>query len=503
MVAGRSAQFQYFRAAGDELDSLLRGRVREHPDGEDFLRAAPLRKGETGVLVAVGERPEEPNRPLALVTHDEDVRRLCSSYAQVRGQLSPLTSWCHLLSPKMLEGVEGIAHQPRLAGTEAAWSGLVIAETLLVTGVRLSKVRLASCLASATYAIGRTKALWPSVSIEASLERFQSANQLCRPSGPVRMGGARGLHVRSSFAPIWSCLAALTDGSTDSVPREDQPLVRALVQLQSARFSGEANEAGSLVAPLVDSAPEASALEALPGMSPEERLGLFDGILRAFHATEAVARLRRNALALSAGYLATVVAGGAASLPLVERASGRWPELTGWAYLAGSIGERTTWTSGFDGLGRLVARELQRGLRLDEAPTCDFALDEAAVLVDRALKDPLVHLKIKQARILSVALLPGVNTLVPIVDTLTPAGERRPMHGPRHAGTVGAAASAQRRDLFEDLAQALWPYLRDLVKETAIGSLRDSPPGRKQTRRKKKERTTGRLPLEGPDSPPD
>src|SRR5690606_30239228 len=139
------------------------------------------------------------------------------------------------------------------------------------------------------------------------------------------------------------------------------------------------------------------------------RLRLFDMLVDRLDRTNERDFARRVGLAFLAGYLATIAAGGAPSLALTESSAQRWPEITAWAYVIGGLGERVVWSSGFDGLGRLVARELMRPLRLDEPPMCDVALDEVQVLVDPQLSDPFVHLRLKQARIVSIALLPGVN----------------------------------------------------------------------------------------------
>ena len=462
MVNTLHMDYRYFTASEGDLDKLLRGEnVAGISDG-DFLASVPLHMGETGVLVTLGRTSDEPLRPLAVVCHDEDVRRLCGRYAQLRTELSPLTAWCHLLTPTFHRSLDGVEHQPKFGCTEAAWSGLVVAETLLLTGKALANIRISACLASATYAIGRTKALWGDLAFDAIFERFELANKLCRGKGAAPRNQARMSQVQSSFLPMWSCLSALSDDSKESGDSDIFPLVMALRALQQARACSDPGEAGQLVRPLLKIVPEARSFERLTEMAPEARLKLFDELVATFRETDAEARVRRNALALTTGYLATVAAGGSASLALVEDCADRWPELTGWAYLIGGIGERITWSSGFDGLGRLIARELQRPLRLDEPPTCDFAFDEAIVLLDTELKEPLVHLRIKQAKVLSVALFPGVNIAIPIVDTAAVESGPRWGWGPKQAvpqeGPTGANENVLRL-----LAEALWPDLRPLV----------------------------------------
>src|ERR1051326_1271969 len=112
-----------------------------------------------------------------------------------------------------------------------------------------------------------------------------------------------------------------------------------------------------LARPLVNLVPQVEGFERLEHASPEDRLSLFDQLVDALNSVTEDAP-RRSVLAFLAGYLANVVAGGAASMGLLEHTADRWPEVTAWAYLLGGVCERRVWTSAFDGLGRLVAREL-------------------------------------------------------------------------------------------------------------------------------------------------
>jgi hypothetical protein len=59
------------------------------------------------------------------------MRRLCGRYAQLRSDFSPLSSWCHLLTPKLFAPMESVLRVASLQGLEAAWVGLTIAEALL------------------------------------------------------------------------------------------------------------------------------------------------------------------------------------------------------------------------------------------------------------------------------------------------------------------------------------------------------------------------------------
>jgi len=87
-------------------------------------RNRPLPTGYTGVVWREPSKRDEPVRPLVLVSREEDQRRLCGRFAQLRSDLSPLTVWCHLLTPERFEIVDTVARDADLGGYEAAWTGL-------------------------------------------------------------------------------------------------------------------------------------------------------------------------------------------------------------------------------------------------------------------------------------------------------------------------------------------------------------------------------------------
>ena len=497
MVSALLSDFEYFIAGESDLDKLLQGKAVNGLGLANLRRSGTPLPGETGVFVSVkgisGERP----RPFALVCHDQDIRRLCGRYAHVRTDFSPLSAWCHLVNSSFYEDLDGIMRVPGLGGTEAAWCGLVVAETLLLSGRPLPSIRISACLASATYAIARARALWSCPTIEAIQDRFNSANSLCRGKSATAGHHDRIFQVRSSFVPMWRCLAYLSDRSEHSSRSELYPLVKALAALHQARACGDPNEAEHLARPLMQTVPEVQAFARLAEMTAESRLTLFDELVARFTETDSRLLVRRNGLALASGYLATVAAGGSATLALVDHWAKFFPELTGWAYLIGGIGESVTWTSGFDGLGRLIARELHRPLRLDEPPTCDFALDEAFVLADDGLKEPLVHLRIKQAKVLSVSIFPGVNISIPIADHAASEAIHRKRGEQRHV--LGLEEQASTKDnVLRAVAEALWPHLLPLViDETTqrFATRRRGKSGSQGNRRKGKTNEASQLPL--------
>ena len=101
---------------------------------------------------------------------------------------------------------------------------------------------------------------------------------------------------------------------------------------------------------------------------------------------------------------------------------------------------------------------------------CDFAFDEAAVLADSKLADPLVHLKVKQARLLTVELLPGVNVAVPIGESGAHSVSKPEIN------RVTRVPETTARDPLGVLVDAMWPHIRTRLDNYFAGMQRDEDP---------------------------
>jgi hypothetical protein len=493
-VNNMEPEYSYTSATESELNNLLIGAEDGISMPWPAYRAAPrLPTGSTGVLWKRGERVGDPVWPLALVVHEEDLRRLCGRFAKLRSDLSPLTAWCHLLTPALFERLRSVLVEPDLEGLEAAWAGLVVAEAQLVSEQPLNSLRIPSCLATQSFAMGRAGALWHDSSNSEIENRFDSANRLLKTYGAGQRGEARRGRVRAALKPIWASLKYLSLGETAVVESDLHSIIASLRRLQEARRARQPGEAELFSEPLLETVPEARAFSRLSDLTPEQRLRVFDQLIEILNSVDSYSpSSRRSGLALLAGYLATVAAGGTPTLSLAESSATRWPDITAWAYVVGGIGERVVWTSSFDGLGRLVARELMRPFRVDEPPMCDLSLDEASVLVDPKLRDPLVHLRIKQSEFMTISLLPGVNAVVSIADSPVQEAKRSPVQAPRppEAPRIG-------RDIGSALAEAVWPYLRARVEEYMISVLDegDRSPGEGQSGSRRRPGSQAHLPL--------
>jgi hypothetical protein len=490
-TSGEAMRSQLIFTNADEpaLDAIFSGRSvpTGYPwfGGQTPIRLSP---GSFGVLCKQ-RRDSTFLQPIALVAREEEYRRLFGRLAQIKNDFSPLTSWCHLLTPKQFEPFDETAREADLGGLEACWTGLAVAEALLLSEMPVSKLNISACLATQSFVVARTKALWDTA-LKDVLERYDSAHQM------FRANASRLTKLRAAFEPIWTILAAVSNQERSDHTRQFAPLIEAVRALHDARVAESSDETFDFVRPLASIVPESDVLRQLPRLTPELRVREFDKLIAALNTnSKSESLLSRHALAMLAGYLSTVAAGGAPSLALAEPHAARWPEITAWAYVVGSAGQRVVWTSSFDGLGRLIVRELMRSFRLDEGPSCDFSLDEAIVLFDGQLSDPFVHLRIKQSRIATVSLNPGVNMPVSLAEQSAESRTGESTTRERYGGNIGRLINPESLDALSD---AVWRRLRgrleSYVETIALSTFRNLE--RSRGRRASQQ---SKLPLKSPD----
>ena len=467
-------------ATESELNELLAGReVGKAVEWEPEVRYRIL-PDTIGLLWTMQE--EETIRPLVIVVSESGLRRLYGRYAQLRSDLSPLSPWCHVMGPEYFERMGSLRKDPDLDGLEAAWTGLAIAEAKLLADRPLTELRISACFATQSFVIARAKAVWYRVSVDDVLTKFDAAYRLVHVSTSNRQLFAGG-RLRKSLEPIWNSLMALP--GNDHVAPSLKPMVSSLRILLDVRSQRAGNEAALFSEPLIDAVPEAEELVDLGDLTAERRLELFDKFMSCLIDTdERKEPIRRASLPLIAGYLATVAAGGTPSLSLAEKLSSRWPEVAAWSYVLGGLGESVVWSSGFDGLGRLVARDLMRPFHLDESPICDFSLDEGQTLLDTKLSDPLVHLRLKQARLVSVSLMPGVNVLVPLRDA-TAIDTKKPRSRQSQPRTAPEMPPIAEQDFVDRLADAI-------VRRLENRTFSESKAKKSRQRKSKKKRSSQR-----------
>jgi hypothetical protein len=449
-------QLTIFLAAEADLDKLLEG----NPSGPSFawptVGARPsFTKSDFVVLCKQLPFSSGKVKPVAIGVRQGQEARLYARYSQTRGDLSPLSSWLHVFPIAELAQMHTSSVEASLGGYEASWAGLVIAEAAILSGRSASQLKMVPCLATPSFAVARVSALWPSANVEEVVQSYDKLQSEVRGNHEV------GRNHRSALEPIWQILRALS-GLRASLSKEQDAIVSAIQSISRSRNLG-VDEVDAIREGLW-LVPESAMLDKIETRSAEDRLRIFDQLVKTILG-DPNSNERRLSLSFLAAFVSTMAAGGSSSLSLAEEVSDPIPEILAFAYVLAGSGEHASWSGAFDGLGRLVSREITRTFSLEEGPSCDFLSSEALVLVDRELKDRLVYLKLKQTRVATAAIMPGVNIQLPFAEALEQPRNREAPPQPRVVVDPLAA-----------LADALMPYLLDTL--AANQQPRTTPSGR-------------------------
>jgi hypothetical protein len=235
----------YAIADDTELDELLSGRqISGSTRWTQWSKPSRLRVGSVGV---VWQGEDETIRPLVLIVNEDDLRHLCGRYAQLHSDLSPLTTWCHLLTPRFFEPLESLVRIPDLQGLQAAWTGLTIAEAMLLSEIPLARIKISACWATHSFAIARTNALWSHLTVNDITRRFDNANRLLKSESVAQRVEGRSEKIRTSLRLIWDALIGVSHSRGSHRSADVGPIVLALQGLVEARSAKDPYEANRLI----------------------------------------------------------------------------------------------------------------------------------------------------------------------------------------------------------------------------------------------------------------
>src|SRR5258708_24332160 len=120
---------------------------------------------------------------------------------------------------------------------------------MLLAEKPLASLRIPACLATQSFAIARSKALWKNIPLEDINRRFDSANRLCRSDSAFQRGESRTGKVRLALQAIWTCLAGVSPEHIATLGSQLGPIAAALRALQKARSNRDPEEARKFAMP--------------------------------------------------------------------------------------------------------------------------------------------------------------------------------------------------------------------------------------------------------------
>lgn len=441
-------EFLCLTAPRDVLASVLRGKGLE--------RAVPLSRAQLPRLLpheALVIWQDHSPRPCIVGISNEDRQELFNWLLTFHRDLSPLSSWCHVVSLDEIECFRsGGRSYADLAGLEAAWAGAAIAEAMVLSGRSFDGVTLASCLATETFAIGRTAALYGARSAVLDVsERIAEVRTMLGRRAERWHPTSLAIEVLLRLSPEpFSAPSALIDLLSEAC--------RSLIDSNE----NEPSIHPPIVQRIVDRVPMLAGLEVLGELSAEDRVKFLRQIRRI--AMSPARGEDRAVLCFAAGYILSRIGGAERDLRLAETFEDLYGDVLTWGAVLGGLGAEAYWTDAFNGMGRLVARELIRSFQVFDPPTADIAADE--LLVIEANQNGGSKFRTANRTAASISLKPGVVFQVSLVD-----GERTKQRSPEKVPSSARVASPDLPDrvildsrTMQKFAEELFPYMRKLFQ---------------------------------------
>lgn len=414
-------------------------------------------------------------RPCAIATSDNGRLELFNWAASYHSDLSPLSSWCHVLAYEELRRLLSGKLSPELHRLEAAWTGAIIAEASTLTRRSYEDLSLLTCLATDGYLVGRLAALYgPDAGWEKKLEGVYKAQERLRRPTPRR---------RWPMQVIWKTLLSLMPGAVTPASRQGRILRQACSDLnRTTQDEEKAAELGiETIEELAAMVPQLLKLRELPQMPAEDRVIFLRELRDQFQKLE-----RKDAFELmpfAAGYIISRIGGGQRDLRLADTFENYAPDVLGWAATLGGLGGVPSWTDAYNGLGRLVSRELMRPFHISDPPTADGAAEEVMVIVELDRSATRSRIRTAQKNVAALSSLPGVVAYLPITEDDRDRA-RSVLASPTTLAPSPSLPNYDQSNL-RSLAEHLWPFLRPLL-ETDLN--------KRNKYRKKSEKTGERNP---------
>jgi hypothetical protein len=435
-------QFFYLAVPRAELADALRGDLRNRAASMQGRTLPRISNKEVIVFWTLNSR-----RPCIIAVSDSDRDELYNWATTFQRDLSPLTSWCHVLSARETEKLTTTTRlEADLSGTEAAWAGAAVAEAMVLSRRSYETISLPSCLATETFAVARTAALYGVRGI------FSDTTE--------RLARVRDRLKRSERAPAphaaTPILLRLLPDAPPVATRAQELLVSSCKMLQSSSQTSQSTSQfifrafGSLLPVLIP-------LETLDEISAEQRVKLLRDM--PLWIANCKSEDERQIMTFAAGYIISRVGGAERDLRLAEGFGSWHPHVLTWAAVIGGLGATTYWSDAFGGIGRLVARELSRSLDLTDPPTADISADE--FLVINGLESGPTKLRTALRQVATISVRPGVVVQLSISDD---DRSGRPEEAARiPPPSVSLVRERQESRHLETLAEQLFPYIRNLL----------------------------------------
>jgi len=309
-----------------------------------------------GLMAVWKEKPEQTKLPNMLVLHESEKKEFFA-WANTYVKVKPLTAFVRTLD---LETVRMLAAPP--LNTEKWQSGiigLILGEALTYTDQPSPRLSLRVCEGTYSFAVARSL-----LGVEGLHGVRSTGINWFRSREALGNRATRLAHEH--LQNVWLVIAQLVTSEKQNI---SQTIVRSCKALSE---TGDISDADWRV--LTNKLPVYDLRLALHD-TREERVKLLEGFL------QSVRNLRASdETAFLVGYLVSMIAPGTLDhWRLLSPTLQSIPTAGLWYGICAGLRQEARMESYGSGVGRLIARELQRKVDLLEQPTCDIAVDELEV----------------------------------------------------------------------------------------------------------------------------
>lgn len=355
------------------LLDLLQSPASPSEEPRDYAPPLPFGTDEDAVRVIWRNDDDTSGFPAVILVEHRKQRDFFAWVTSFVPWVQPFTAFCRVVDPKVADLLLR-QHRPPLAKLVGGWVGVVLAETFVLRALaRVSdRFTIRQAMGTFSYCASRRLALGLNGEIGELFQDWESAKELIENrrvpySQDIRelwdiVGALSARHVTNDFGPeqeaIFQCCAdILEDGQAEQGWFQ---LTRKLRVLDDVPMTMTGTR--------------------------EERVILAERVLR--EVAQASGQ-NKQIKSFACGYIVSLIAPGSLDhIGLLEQIIPVLPTAPLWYGLCAGLRNRNGVQSYSNGIGRRLARELERGVLLTDAPTGDIAMAELRVVVGSSRSTP-------------------------------------------------------------------------------------------------------------------
>jgi hypothetical protein len=288
--------------------------------------------------------------------------------------VQPFTAFCRVVDPKVADLLLRQRSRLPLARLVGGWVGVVLAETFVLRALARVNDRftIRQAMGTFSYCASRRLALGFNGEVADLFQDWESAKELVEN---------RRVPYSQDIRDLWDIVGAL---SARQVSEDFGPDQESILQCCAEILEeGQARQGWSQLTRklrLFDEVPTT-----MTG-TREERVILAERVLR--EVAQASGQ-NKQIKSFACGYIVSLIAPGTLDhMGLLEHIIPVLPTALLWYGLCAGLNSRAGVQSYSNGIGRRLARELERGTLLTDAPTCDVAIAELRVVVGSSRSTP-------------------------------------------------------------------------------------------------------------------